>query len=222
MSYRIARNGQIFGPYTEAEVHQYLATGHIVPSDLAQAEGADRWLPVAQLFAAVMPGTPPPVPTTPYPGGVPTLYPDPPDMPWWIALILGCVTLGGFFVAWDLVQSSWLRRVDRSSTAFGYYIAVAVVYLLKLQGAWSTFRYNLGYDVALSSSHYSGLLVLAGIVLFFASRFVFRNELLRHFNTVEPIGLRLGAFMTIVFGGVYFQYHFNRINELKRGEKVRF
>lgn len=217
MTYRIARNGQLFGPYTAAEVQAYLADGHIIPSDLAQLEGAAEWLPVAELFPAAPTGVvPPPAPVAGYPGGLPTLYPDPPNLPWWIAFLLGLFTLGAFFVVWDIVLSAWLRRVDRTSTAVGYYAAVAVVYMLKLQGEWSTFRYNLGYDIAPSHSHYSWLLGLAGFVLFFASRFIFRTELVRHFNGPEPIGLRLGPILTLFFGGIYFQYHFNRINELKR------
>jgi hypothetical protein len=57
---------------------------------------------------------------------------------------------------------------------------------------------------------------LAGLALAIVARFVFRNELLRHFNGPEPLGLRLNAFWTLLFGGLYFQFHFNRINERKR------
>ncbi|SEF94212.1 hypothetical protein SAMN05421819_1431 [Bryocella elongata] len=224
MTYRIARNGQVFGPYTAAEVQAYLADGHIVPSDLAQLEGAQGeaaqvWLPVAELFPSAPTGVVPP-PTPGYAGGLPRLYPDPPDLPWWMALLLGIFTAGAFFVVWDLVLSAWLRRIDRSSNAVGFYAAVAVVYLLKLPDEWSTFRYNIGYDIAPEHGHFHWLLSLAGLVLFFASRFIFRTELLRHFNSLEPIGLRLGPIMTLIFGGIYFQYHFNRINELKRALRL--
>jgi hypothetical protein len=43
-----------------------------------------------------------------------------------------------------------------------------------------------------------------------------RSSLEEHFNRAEPVGLRLGAVMTFFFGGLYFQYHLNRINEMKR------
>ena len=49
------------------------------------------------------------------------------------------------------------------------------------------------------------------------ARFTMRNELERYYNTVEPIGLRLSGVMTFFFGGLYFQYHLNRINDIKRG-----
>ena len=67
--------------------------------------------------------------------------------------------------------------------------------------------------------HAAGL-GLISIVLALASRFVFRAELLRHFNGPEPMGLHLSWWMTLFFGGLYFQYHFNRINELKRALRV--
>ena len=50
MTYRIARNGQIYGPYSLAETERYIAAGNILLTDLAQAEGMQEWLPVEQLF----------------------------------------------------------------------------------------------------------------------------------------------------------------------------
>ncbi|MES2392724.1 MAG: DUF4339 domain-containing protein [Acidobacteriota bacterium] len=212
MTYRIARNGELFGPYSLIEVQRYLASGRITPTDLGQPEGGEEWLPVAELF---------PLPA-PYkvvnPGGLPVLYRDPPDLPWWLALILGVFTIAAFFVVWDIVQSAWLRRIDRRSTALNWYIAVAVLYLLKLPNMWHTIDYNI-LNGPLVEPHYSLLLSLTGLALFFVSRYTMRSDLLRHFNSVEPIGLRLGWFMTL-FGGLYFQYHFNRINEVKRALHV--
>ncbi len=48
------------------------------------------------------------------------------------------------------------------------------------------------------------------------ARFTLRAELEDHFNNAEPVGLRLSGVMTFFFGGLYFQYHLNRINEMKR------
>jgi hypothetical protein len=52
-------------------------------------------------------------------------------------------------------------------------------------------------------------------------RFAMKNSLEQHFNGPEPIGLRLGPIMTFFFGGLYFQYHFNRINEIKQASRYR-
>lgn len=210
MTYRVARSGQIFGPYTDAEIRQYLASGNIGMSDMVQAEGSFDWVPVLQLFPLVtMPPTPAPQVTGPK-----VLYPDPPDFPWWGALLLGMVTGGLFFVVWDIVEASWLKRIEKNSTAFLLYIGVSVLYLFKLPGMWSTMNYNMFGGPSIHG--HGGSLGAVGFVLAIAARFVFRRELLEHFNVREGIGLRLSGFMTLVFGGLYFQYHFNKINEMKR------
>lgn len=214
MTYRIARNGEMFGPYTLEQVQQYMASGNIVASDLAQAENSAEWLPVAQVFPLASVAEPPM-----YAGGLPTLYPDPPDLPWWVALIAGLFTGGLFFVVWDIVEASWLRRIENRSNALWLYIAVAVVYACRLPDIWHTVHYNLGDGPPMTN--YSGhVFGLAGFVLFFVSRFIFRSELLQHFNGREPIGLRLSGFLTFLFGGLYFQYKFNEINRIKRTLQV--
>jgi hypothetical protein len=163
MTYRIARNGELFGPYSLIEVQRYLASGRIIATDLGQPDGGEEWLPVSELF----PLPPPHLQTNP--GGLPVLFRDPPDLPWWMALILGVLTFAAFFVVWDLVQSAWLRRIDRRSTAIYWYVAVAVVYLMKLPNMWHTIDYNI-LNGPLVEPHYSFLLSLAGLLLFFVSR----------------------------------------------------
>ena len=218
MTYRIARNGSIFGPYSLLEVQRYLASGHIVASDLAQIdsqpEAMQEWLPVEVLFP-----TSPALDPRPYPGGLPKLFPDPPNLAWWLALILGIVTLGFFFQIWDIIESVWMRRVDRSSIALFLFLAETVVYIGKLPMTLQNIAYNLGYGQPVDSEH-TVLLTLIGLALFLASRFVLRRELLRHFNGPEPIGLRLNSFLTLLFGGLYFQYHFNHINQLKHKLRI--
>lgn len=213
MTYRIARNGQIYGPYSLIEVQRYLASGQILPTDLVQSDAMQEWLPIEQLFPPI------PTPATPHPGGLPRLFPNPPDLPWWVALLIGIFTLGFFFQIWDIIESIWMRRVDRSSTALYLYLAEGVVYLIKLPLTFHNIAYNLGYGPPVEVGH-STILTLLGLIFFLLSRFVFRNELLRHFNGPEPIGLRLNWFLTLLFGGLYFQYHFNRINELKRTLRI--
>ncbi len=215
MTYRIARNGKIFGPYTEAEVRLYLAAGNIAFSDLIQAEGAADWIPVAHVFppgTAAGGGAVAPVPVAATPLG---LYQDPPDLPWWVALLLGVVTGGIFFVVWDIVQAAWLRRVQPASNALALYIAIAVLYLLRLPSHWHEINYDMFGGPPLGP-HHGFLTFLVWLGLYIASRTVIRRDLLRHFNGPEPIGLRLNSFLVFLLGGLYIQYHFNRINEIKR------
>lgn len=213
MTYRIARNGQsvqIFGPYTEAQVREYLASGNIAASDLGQMEGTSEWVPILELFPLAATPVPPAMGNVTAGEPVP-LYPDPPDFPWWGALLLGLITGGFFFVVWDIVQAAWLRRVQPASQALWIYIAIAMVFLLRLPASWSTINYNL-FGGPPVGPHHGFLLFAVWVGLYIASRHVIRRELLQHFNQVEPIGLELNSFFVYLFGGLYLQYHFNRIN----------
>ena len=221
MTYRIARNGQtvqIFGPYTEAQVREYLASGNIAVTDLVQIEGTVEWVPILQLFPlAATPVAPPSMGAAA--GMRLPLYPDPPDFPWWGALLLGLITGGLFFVVWDIVQAAWLRRVQPASRAIGLYIAIGVLFLKRLPSSWDTINYNL-FGGPPVGPHHGFILFLVWVGLYLASRHVIRQELLEHFTNVEPIGLRLSSFLVYLFGGLYIQYHFNRINEIKRAMHV--
>ena len=215
MRYRIARDGMVFGPYTDAEVRRYLVSGNILPSDLAQLEGTEEWLPVAELFPSA-PAAPSPAA---YPGGLPALYPDPPDLPWWVVLVLAMFTGGLFAVIWDVVEANWLHRIESASKALWLYLAWAVLYLVRVPGMYHDVAHNMLGGPRYEHPHALGVGILS-FALAIASRFVFRDELLRHFNTAEPIGLRLNLLWTLLFGGIYFQFHFNRINGLKRSLRV--
>ncbi len=211
MTYRVARSGQIFGPYTEEEIRQYIVSGNVGLSDLVQPEGSGDWVPVLQVFPLT---TIPAAPMRPPVAGPVTFYPDPPDFPWWGAALLWMVTGGLFLVVWDVVMASWLKRIERNSTALLLYIGVAILYLFKLPSMWSTMKYNM-FNGPSVHTHGPGLGTFAAILVVVA-RFVFRRELMQHFNEREGIGLRLNGLWTLLFGGLYFQYHFNKINEMKR------
>jgi hypothetical protein len=211
MTYRIARSGQTFGPYTDSEIRQYIASGNIGLSDLVMAEGSGEWVPVLQLFPLARVPVAPPVPTIPV---THTFYPDPPDFPWWGALLLMFVTGGIFMVVWDIVEASWMRRIEKDSKAFLLYIGVAVLYLFRLPGIWTTMNFNMFGGPG--GHHHDGGLGSLAFILAIIARFIFRRELLDHFNRREGIGLRLSWFLTLILGGIYFQFHFNRINQIKR------
>lgn len=213
MTYRVARGGEVYGPYSVLEMERHLGTGHVVGTDLAQADGMEEWLPVETLF-----------PTAPGRGrvgaaGVPALFPDPPDLHWAVVLLLGIVTFNLFSVGWDLYEAVWMRRVDRGSVAVWLYGASAIAFVWKIPTTVQNILYNVGVGDAVNQSH-PVLFALVSAGLAIAARMVFRAELLRHFNEREPLGLRLNWFLALLFGGIYFQYHFNRINELKRALRV--
>ncbi len=211
MTYRIARGGQVFGPYSDAEMRQYIASGNVGLSDHVQVDGSTNWVRVLDLF----PLTTPPMPAASSARSMvaPVLYPDPPDFPWWAALLLGMLTGGVFFVIWDIVEASWLKRIERQSSALFLYIAVAVLYLIKLPDILIAMRHSIFRGPFV---HPHGALGTAAFIVVIVARFRFRRELLDHFNVHEGLALRLSGLWTLVLGGLYFQYHFNQINAVKR------
>src|ERR1041384_6253470 len=61
MKYYVHRAGQQYGPYSFADLQRYVASGNILPTDLACPEGGTQWVPVSQVLggAAVQPAAAP-------------------------------------------------------------------------------------------------------------------------------------------------------------------
>ncbi len=118
-------------------------------------------------------------------------------------------------MVWNLVIAAWANRVQPTSKALMYYIIATVLIVLNLGGSWG---------VVISMAHHSqphqsfvgSLIGIAAWVARLVARFTLRDTLERHFNVTEPFGLRLNAVMTFFFGGIYFQYKLNEINQLKQ------
>jgi hypothetical protein len=218
--YQVLRNGQMYGPYTLEDLQRYVASGHVLPSDLAKSEEMPEWLPVAQILGAAgvpaqgnaMPSAYPPA------SGIP--YPDPPNLNWGLELLLGFFTCGLFVLVWNLVLAAWANRVQPASKALVYYITATVLIVLNFGGSYGVF-------IAVSHHHQphqnflGSFLGLATWVVRLIARFTLRDTLEQHFNGPEPLGLRLSAVMTFFFGGLYFQYKLNEINEIKQGLRYR-
>ena len=214
MTYRIEREGQIFGPYSLMQLQRHLASGQVVGTDRAQGEGMDEWLPVAELFPA-----PPPHHALGSTNGSAKLVPDPPDLKWWIALLLGIVTLGAFFVVWDIVEAAWLRRVEHRNLALVLYVLAALLFLADLPATIGSVAHAM-FDGPPVEAPFALVFSLAALLARLIARFVLRSDLCRHFNREEGMGLKLNWVYTLMFGGLYFQFHFNRINARKRALRV--
>lgn len=224
MLYHVSRNGQTYGPYTLEDLRRYVASGNVLPTDLARSESMSEWLPVSQILGGSVSFSPPPPPGA-YPGGyaTPTMaggYSDAPDLHWGLVLLFAFFTCSLFMWVWNFILASWMKRVRPHSTAIFYYAIAAV--LLVLQGIFSNhtyMRFQPGAHMDWQSYGFHPLGATIGLVAWVVkliARFTLRSELEDHFNTVDPVGLRLSGVMTFFFGGLYFQYHLNRINEMKR------
>ena len=114
------------------------------------------------------------------------------------------------------MQASWLRRVLPSSRVLLLYLVADAFWLVNLSVSVGHAVAVVVHHTAASRGFAGGIASLLYLVFLLVARFTMRSELERHFNSAEPIGLRLSGVMTFFFGSLYFQYHFNRINELRR------
>ena len=245
MTFHVSRNGQMYGPYTLADLQRYVQSGNVLLTDLAKSEEMTEWLPVSQVLASsgvadsagaagfgagadpattpaygAVPGVPGPQ-TYPAYGGATGGAADPPNLSWVLVLVLSIVTCGLFSFIWDFVQSAWMRHVQPTSNALFLYIAA---FIAELFNASFSVGNMMSLHAGLGLRHHNpwgSLLGLLAFALLIAARFSMRASLEDYYNRVDPIGLRLGPVMTFFFGDLYFQYHFNKINDIKRGMRYR-
>jgi hypothetical protein len=229
MLYQISRNGQNYGPYTLEDLQKYVASGNVLPTDLAKSDDMPDWVPVAQILGMAPPVVPPLYqgpPSPAYPGQPLAVYPDPPNLSWGLVLLFSFFTCSLFMWVWNLIVASWLKRVQPNSKAILYYGAATALAVVQIVVGSHTRITDIQPGVHWWVTYYTGhplrnVLGLALWIVRLIARFTMRSELEEHFNGPEPMGLQLSGVMTFFFGGLYFQYHLNRINEMKRLARYR-
>ena len=131
MQYQVSRNGQLYGPYTLEDLQRYVASGHILYTDLAKSEDMPEWLPVSQILGASRRPMPRLLATSlRRPQGFPI-----PPRPIFIGVSFfssAILTCGLFSVAWDFVQVLWMKKVQPDTKAMMYFIIFAILWLSNL------------------------------------------------------------------------------------------
>jgi hypothetical protein len=141
--------------------------------------------------------------------------PVPPNMHWAVVMVLAWITIGLAGLIWAFKQAGFVKKIDRSSKATLLLVLCLVAMLAQV--AIMLVAATSGSTSAIAAA---GLLtmilnlvvIICGLVMIFSMR----SSIVRYYNTVEPIGLRLSGVMTFFFSILYFQYHFSRIAEWKR------
>lgn len=201
MNYFIKRELNEYGPYTLADLQRYVASGNIQMTDLARSEGMTEWVPVAQVVGNIAV----PVPLAPAANVAPgAVYPDPPNLHWGIVVLLSLITCLIFAWVWAFVQAVWVHKVRPDSKAVILYAAGLALWI------------GAPFLRLLPETRDFSLIGLAWIALVIITNFSMKSSIEEHYNFAEPIGLQLSGVMTFFFGIWYFQYHFTRINEMKR------
>jgi len=133
-------------------------------------------------------------------------------MPWAVVLILSFFTGGLAGLIWAFRQAAFVKKIDPASKAIAMLAASLGCMVLQV----------ILYFAILSSPSramtLSGLIMLlnfAIVITALVAVFGMRKSIVRHYNTVEPIQLKLSGVMTFFFSILYLQYHFSRIIQWK-------
>ncbi len=210
MDYMVQRGDQRFGPYTLAELQEYVQSGHVLPGDLAQSEGMSEWVPVSQILGNI-PAPPLAAAATSVPAQA--LVPLAPNLHWGLLLLLVIVTRQLFNWIWAFVLANWARKLSGNNKAM---VLVAMYPAGFLAGV-------LSFGVA-AGIHNDGLVaagticILAGAITYLFGIFKIKDAMEDYYNSRENIALTLSGVMTFFFSSVYLQYHVNRIARWKKTE----
>lgn len=186
----IGRNGEKYGPYTEADVRRWQAEGKLGADALVWRSGMPDWVPLASLFpppagSATPPPPPPaaapPLNTPPFAAKAATTdrstLPAPPSLHWGLVLLFTVFSAGIFGMIWPFIQASWVRKIDRDSKAtllLGIAIACWVIgYILYIAGL-ATLAHGGASMLGLG-----GMLLLAYAVLYLVAYFSMAGSLRR-------------------------------------------
>jgi hypothetical protein len=246
MHYHVSRNGQTYGPYTLEDLQRYVASGNILATDLAKTDEMTDWVPVGEILGAQAAPAAPAFETPGYanpsyanPGYAASgyvdaaqaqaaiaasPYPDAPNLHWGLYWLFSWLTCTLFSKVMTLVNAAWLKRVQPNSMALVTYAAQYGLIVLSIVARGMTHTLvQINEGSGLSVYRHQNPIVLTlnllYFIMIFVSRFVMRASLEEHFNTVEPVGLRLNPVWTFFFGGIYFQYHLNKINAMKQAAR---
>jgi hypothetical protein len=212
MNYQVKRGEELFGPYSLSDLQSYVQSGRISLEDLTKSEGMAEWIPVSQVLGTV------PIPIAATAGAVNNgaSYADeaqpqrvglPPNLPWWILLILSLFTRQLFNFIWALVQANWARKLCGSNTPL---VLVAMYPAGMISGLVALAIRQPGFQAL------GPVLIFAGIIFYIVGIFNIKSAMEAYYNSTENIGMQLSPVMTFFFGIVYIQYH---VNDLARGKK---
>jgi Tfp pilus assembly protein PilE len=238
----IGQNGEKYGPYSEANVRQWLREGKLAADALGWRQGMAEWIPLAELFAdaATADGAmPPPLASAqvPPPGaGARTAtwpesfsarrdeslgaasadraaMPTPPSLHWGLVWLFTALTLGIFGLVWPFIQANWVRKIDRQSHA---------TLLLGLATTCFVIGYPLYFAGLASMPHgdtglvgFAALLLLACWVLYLVAYFSMAGSM-RDKLASRALPLDIGGVTLFFFTMYYLQAQLSWLERWKR------
>jgi hypothetical protein len=210
MDYFVRRGEEQFGPYTLAELQEYVQTGRVLPTDLAKSEGLTEWVPVSEIIGTIR------VPSVSAPQDVvvpPEIIKLPPNLHWALLLLLVIITRQLFNWIWAFVLANWARKLSGNNKA----MVLVAMYPAGLVAGAVVMGVGAGAGVNNVAASVLGLIcILGGAIAYLFGIFKVRDAMEEYYNSRENIGLSLSGVMTFFFSSVYLQYHVNRIARWKK------
>ncbi|MDR3750073.1 MAG: hypothetical protein P4K94_01170 [Terracidiphilus sp.] len=204
-------------PAAPAPVFSYPASPYTPPAYTPVGSG-----PVAAYPGyAQQPGYPSQIPYA-APGAMPAPFansPIPPGLHWFLVIVLSAITFGLFGLIWAFRQAAFVRKIDPSSKAVTLLVLnlLGAMVMVGLALAATQASTNTMAEILLVELVLNVILLVMGLVMVFSMR----KSMVRYYNSVEPIGLRLSGVMTFFFSLIYFQYHFSRIANWKKTGRLQ-
>jgi hypothetical protein len=139
----------------------------------------------------------------------------PPEMHWAVVLVLSWVTFGLGALIWTFKEALFVKKIDASSKAVMLFLGALLVMVMQVVLYFAMIGSGSFEDLAALSGV---LMILNVVIILFGLMGVFgmRGSMVRYYNSIEPIGLKLSGVMTFFFSVLYFQYHFSRIARWKK------
>jgi len=208
MDYLVRRGEQQFGPYTLAELQEYVQSGRVLPNDMAKSEGLADWVPVSEILGNI----PAPVPVAPVTLTPPQeVVPLPANLHWGLLLLLVAITRQLFNWIWAFVLANWARKLSGNNKA--------MVLVAMYPGGFLAGILAMAVGEATHTPAMAGIgvfCIVAGAIVYLFGIFKIRDSMEEYYNSRENIGLSLSGVMTFFFSSIYLQYHVNRIARWKK------
>jgi hypothetical protein len=211
MDYFVKHGEEKYGPYTLADLQEYVQSGRILSGDLAQSEGMTEWVPVSQILGNIP--APAMIPAGAIPAAAQESVPLPPNLHWLILLLLVILTRQIFNWIWVFVLANWARKLSGSNRSMVLVAMYPAGFLAGIMaGAVSV---GLGINSSMLMILVS-VCIFGGLIAYIFGIFKIREAMEDYYNSRENIGLQLSGAMTFLFNSIYLQYHINRIARWKK------
>jgi Tfp pilus assembly protein PilE len=226
----IGQGGEKYGPYSEANILQWLSEGKVNAATLVWRSGMPNWVSISTMFPTIATESPPPPPPqsqTPHLGyavdartpsgpnysqygqqsGKPIYdrasLPAPPSLHWFLVLLFAILTFGIFAIVWPFIQANWVKKIDRGSNAT-LLLAIGLVFVVIGEVLYFSNISSITHGQPNAGFAVGGLLIFASWVINLVAYFSMSGSVRRNMAAygVQP---EIGGITLFFFTMFYLQ-----------------